>query len=234
MDMATYVQLQLRRGKSVDGVQIVSAANLAECWKPHIDTQTSPEFDPDVASSGYAMGWVCQTFRDGTSLVWHSGGIDGFTTYIGFLPERDIGLVVLNNMNPTSIGSFFYLAVLNHLLGQRFGLNQGVNERLDGAYDQTIAKLGETWKQTVPVDPAAVTPFLGYYEGGYRLLLDNGTPQIRVGSRIMPLRALRDGSYVATAGLVPGLSVHLTRDSDGVPRLELEGFETVRRTVGLD
>jgi enoyl-[acyl-carrier-protein] reductase (NADH) len=46
-----------------------------------------------------------QTFRDGTSLVWHNGGIDGFTGHIGFLPERDIGLVMLNNMNPAQLGS---------------------------------------------------------------------------------------------------------------------------------
>jgi hypothetical protein len=97
---------------------------------------------------------------------WHVArvaqrGIDGFTTYIGFLPERDIGLVVLNNMNPASLGNLFYLAVLNHLLSQRFGLNQGVNERIDTAYDQAIAKLSETSKQAVPVNRATVAPFLG-------------------------------------------------------------------------
>ena len=234
MDMAAYVRLQLRKGRSADGTQVVSAANLAECWKPHVNTPISPEFDPDLVSSGYAMGWISQTFRDGTSLVWHNGGIDGFTTYIGFFPERDIGLVVLNNMNPVTIGSFFYLAVLNHLLNQRFGLNQGEIERIDAAYDQAIAKLSETWKQTIAANRAAVVPFLGYYEGGYRLLFENGTPEIRIGSRVMPLRALRDGSYVTTSGLLPGLPVRLTRGSDGVPRMELDGLETVHRTVGLD
>ena len=145
-----------------------------------------------------------------------------------------VGLVVLNNMNPATVGSFFYLAVLNHLLNQRFGLNQGENERIDAAYDQAIAKLSETWKQTIAANRAAVVPFLGYYEGGYRLLFENGTPEIRVGSRVMPLRALRDGSYVTTSGLLPGLPVHLTRGSDGVSRMELDGLETVHRTVGLD
>jgi CubicO group peptidase (beta-lactamase class C family) len=239
MDMAAYVRLQLRTGTSAAGVKVVSAANLAECWKPHIDLPLSPDFDPEVVSRGYAMGWLHQTFRDGTSFVGHTGGIDGFTTDIGFLPERDIGLVVLNNMHPYSIvstpfGIFFNLAVLNHLLSQRFGLNQGVNERIDAAYDQAVATLGDTWKQTIPVTRAAVAPFLGYYEGGYRLLLDNGTPQIRIGSRVMPLRALPDGSYVTTSGLLLGLPVHLTRGADGVARMELEGLETVRRTVGFD
>jgi CubicO group peptidase (beta-lactamase class C family) len=233
-DMAAYVRMQLRNGTSVDGVEVVSAANLAECWKPHVEMPTSPELDPDVVSAGYGMGWIHQTYRDGTSLVWHNGGIDGFTTLIGFLPERDIGLVVLNNMNPASIGFFFYLAVLNHLLSQRFGLNEGVNERIEAAYDEASARLGGTWKRTIPVDHAAVAPYAGYYQGGYRLLVDGEVPTIRIGSRVMPLRALSDGAYVTTSGLVPGIRIHLTRGSDRVPRMELEGLETVSRTVGFD
>jgi CubicO group peptidase (beta-lactamase class C family) len=243
MDMAAYVRLQLRNGTSIDGVEVVSAVNLAECWKPHVDVPTSPErwcactaggFDPDAVSAGYGMGWVHQTYRDGTSLVWHSGGIDGFTTLIGFLPEHDIGLVVLNNMNPGPLGLFFDQAVLNHLLSQRFGFNLGVNERIEAAYDQAIAKFRETWQQTTPADYAAVAPYAGYYQGGYRLLVDREVPEIRIGSRVMPLRALSDGAYVTTSGTDPGLRVHLSRGSDGVSRMELEGLETVSRTVGLD
>jgi beta-lactamase class C len=233
MDMAAYVQMQLRKGRSVEGVEVVSAANLAECWRPHIDVPTSPEFDPDVVSAGYGMGWIHQTYRDGTSLVWHNGGIDGFTTLIAFLPERDIGLVVLNSINPEPIGLFFYLAVLNHLLSQRFGLNQGVNERIDAAYDEAVAKLDETWQQSLPANPEAVAPYLGYYQGGYRLTLDDGVPKIRIGSRVMPLRALPDGAYVTTSGLIPNLRTHLSRSSAGVARMELEGLEIVDRTVGL-
>jgi CubicO group peptidase (beta-lactamase class C family) len=176
MDMAAYVRLQLRNGTSIDGVEVVSAANLAECWKPHVDVPTSPELDPDVVSAGYAMGWIHQTYRDGTSLVWHNGGIDGFTTFMGFLPQHDIGLVVVNNMNPEPIGLFFYLAVLNHLLSQRLGLNLGINEKIEDAYKQAIAKLNETWKQTIPANPEAVAPYVGYYQGGYRLLVDGEVP----------------------------------------------------------
>jgi CubicO group peptidase (beta-lactamase class C family) len=231
-DMAAYVQLQLRKGKSAAGVEVVSAANLAECWKPHVGVPTSPEFDPDVASAGYGMGWIHQKYRDGTSLVWHNGGIDGFTTLIAFLPEKDIGLVVLNSMNPEPIGLFFYLAVLNHLLSQRFGLNQDANLRIDAAYDEAIAKLDETWRQSIPADPEAVAPYVGYYQGGYRLTVDDGVPRIRIGSRVMPLRALPDGAYVTASGLIPNLRVRLSGDPGGVSRMELEGLETVNRTVG--
>jgi hypothetical protein len=50
----------------------------------------------------------------------------------------------------------------------------------------------------------------------------------------MPLRALPDGAYVTSSGLLPDVRVHLTWGSDGVSRMELEGLETVSRTVGFD
>ncbi|MEU2632615.1 serine hydrolase domain-containing protein, partial [Kitasatospora sp. NPDC007106] len=160
-DMAAYVRLQLRRGVSVDGRRVVSAQNLAECWKPHIPVPVSPEFDPDVTASGYGMGWIRNRFRDGTSLVWHNGGIDGFTSYIGFLPERDLGLVVLNAMNPTPTGPYFYLYVLNLLLSERFGLNRGVPEKAHAAYLAALQGLRDLGSRTAPTDPGATAAFLG-------------------------------------------------------------------------
>lgn len=233
-DMAAYVRLQLRGGVSISGRRVVSAANLAECWKPHIAVPVSPELDPDAVSSGYGMGWIRERYRDGTSLVWHNGGIDGFTSWIGFLPEHDLGLVVLNSMNSSPIGAFFYLYVLNVLLSQRFGLNVGVPTKVDDAYQAAISDLRGLGRLARPVDPHAVAPFLGYYEGGYRLVLDNRDLRILLGPRVMPVRAMSDGGYIMSGGLVVGTRVVLDRDSDGVPRMELVGLETVRRTLGLD
>lgn len=231
-DMAAYVRLQLRRGVSVDGRRVVSAKNLAECWKPHIPVPVSPEFDPDVTTSGYGMGWIRNRFRDGTSLIWHNGGIDGFTSYIGFLPERDLGLVVLNAMNPTPTGPYFYLYVLNLLLSERFGLNNGVPAKAHAAYLAALEDLRALGRQTAPTDPGATAPYLGYYESGYRLTRDGRNLSLHLGPRTLPLGILPDGSYVVTGGLLVGSKVLLTRDVDGTPRIEVVGFETVRRTVG--
>ncbi len=232
IDMTAYVRLHLRRGNSVDGIDVVSDTNLAEGWKSHIEIPYSTELDPDTVSSGYGMGWIHQRFSDDTSLIWHNGGIDGFTTYIGFLPERDTGLVVLNNMNPSDIGPLFYTAVLDHLLSEKFGLNQGVAERVHAFYDETVAKLRELSAQTAPVNRAAVAPFLGYYEAGYRLSLDDGVLRLTNGPRTFTLRAMPDGSYVTTTGLLVGIPVNLTRRSDGGAQMELVGIEKVGRTVG--
>ncbi|MCU7820396.1 hypothetical protein [Kitasatospora sp. DSM 101779] len=46
-------------------------------------------------------------------------------------------------------------------------------------------------------------------------------------------RAVAFGTYVMTGGLLVGNTVRLTRDADDTPLVEVVGFETVRRTVGL-
>ena len=61
-----------------------------------------------------------------------------------------------------------------------------------------------------------------------------GSSPRRLGPRILPLRALPDGTYVASGGLLIQNIVKLDRDADGTPRVELAGLEAVRRTVGLD
>ena len=233
IDMTAYVRLQLRQGTSINGDAVVSAANLAECHRRHIDSQYSPDLDPDVTASGYAMGWINQTYVDGTSLVWHNGGIDGFTTFIGFFPERDLGLVVLNSMNPVNVGVLFYTAVLDALVAERFGLNEGVGEKVVTLYDQTIDGLGQTWDASRPVDRAAVAPFLGEYQNSYRLAFAGDELQVTNGPRVMSVRAMPDGTYVLSGGLLLGTPLQLTRGPDGSSRMELVGVERVQRTVGL-
>jgi CubicO group peptidase (beta-lactamase class C family) len=62
-DMAVWVQLQLRQGLSVTGTRVVSAANLAECWKGHIAMEFSTAYDPDAVGVQYGMGWINETYK---------------------------------------------------------------------------------------------------------------------------------------------------------------------------
>jgi CubicO group peptidase (beta-lactamase class C family) len=61
--MANYVTMQLRRGVAIDGTRVVSEANLAECWNPHIAVPTSAVLDPDAVSTGYGMGWMSVEYK---------------------------------------------------------------------------------------------------------------------------------------------------------------------------
>jgi CubicO group peptidase (beta-lactamase class C family) len=232
-DMAAYVAMQLNGGTSATGERVVSAANLAECWNPHIDLPTSPELDPDLVSAGYGMGWISQTYRDGRRLVWHNGGIDGFASYIGFFPQDDLGLVVLTNMGPLPRGLYFAPYVLNLLLSAHFGLNLGVNETVVAQYQAAEQHLSDLAAQAEPVDPSAVAPYLGDYEKGWRVAFDaDDTLRLHQSSRDIPLMALPDGSYVMASGVLPGNTVRFSRDADGMPWLEIQDIETVRWSSG--
>jgi hypothetical protein len=64
----------------------------------------------------YAMGWMIQSTPKGT-IVWHNGGTPSFGAYVGLLPDRKIGVVVLtneaNNGFPDAVGFW----TLDRLLG---------------------------------------------------------------------------------------------------------------------
>ncbi|MFD0532188.1 hypothetical protein ACFQ1I_45600 [Kitasatospora arboriphila] len=136
-------------------------------------------------------------------------------------------------MNPTPTGPYFYLYVLNLLLSERFGLNRGVPEKAHAAYLAALQGLRDLGSRTAPTDPGATAAFLGHYEGGYRLTRQGLDLSLHLGPRTLPLGVLPDGTYVVTTGLLVGNEVRLTRDADGTPLIEVVGFETVRRTVGL-
>lgn len=232
-DMAAWVRLQLRQGRSVTGRRVVSAADLIECWKPHV---TAPLIygaaNPDVQTSGYAMGWFSDEYKDGSRLVWHAGGFDGFTTYMAFLPEHDLGLVVLSNINPGPTGSLWNLFVLDQLLSDRFGLNgSGRGTTLTNAA-AALAALADLGRQATTVDLKAVEPYLGYYEGGWSMVREGRELLLRIGPRTIPLLVMPDGTFVMAGGPNVGARIRLARESDGTPHVELPGVETVRRTTG--
>lgn len=73
---------------------------------------------PELRLYGYAMGWMVATLR-GRRLLWHSGGIDGFTTYALFLPDDDIGVVASVNLHLTqNLPLAVVLDVADALLGE--------------------------------------------------------------------------------------------------------------------
>ncbi len=231
-DMAAYVRLQLRGGLSVTGERVVSPGGLAECHQPHVDVPIAREYDPDAVSQGYGMGWITEKYNDDSVLTWHTGGIDGFTTFIGFLPGHDLGLAVLTNTNVTPNGAWFYIYLLNTLLNRRLGLNAGVAPSALATGHAAVQGLADLRRQSSPADPDATAPWLGHYEAGYRIERVGRDLVVWNGPRRFPLRVMTDGTYVAAEGFIAGAPAGLGRDTDGTPTLSFVGVETARRTTG--
>jgi CubicO group peptidase (beta-lactamase class C family) len=104
--MAGWVRLQLGNG-TLEGRRVVSPEGLAFTRTPKVALS-------DKAS--YALGWVIQQTPNGT-IVWHNGGTAAFGAFVGMVPDKSIGVIVLSNETnvgfPDAIGRW----ILDRVLG---------------------------------------------------------------------------------------------------------------------
>jgi hypothetical protein len=77
--------------------------------------QGSPIF-PEIGETSYGMGLFITSYR-GHKHVHHGGNLDGFSLLLSFLPNDGIGVVVLTNLDGTSLRDLVPLAVYDRLLG---------------------------------------------------------------------------------------------------------------------
>lgn len=161
-EMVRYVQTELGNGINPDGRRVVSAENLERTWQPSVALRAGPGTPPDMAAFAghYALGWVLGAYG-GQRLIWHSGGTLGFTTLVSFLPEADLGVVVLTNRSGTA--SSFTYAVQFRLLELVFDQPAAFDALLEASLAGSAAGRADLLAHLGEIDPAAVTPYLGRY-----------------------------------------------------------------------
>jgi len=139
-DLAKYITMYLNRGE-FNGVKIVGKEMIELMEKPHIKV---PYEIFSGESYGYGLG-VYPNFL-GYKLVAHSGSVLVYTAYIGYIPERKIGVAVLANAAGYPL-SYIGMYALAQMLGKnpetdipfiRIGRLMG---KLEGTY--------ETYKSTM-------------------------------------------------------------------------------------
>ncbi len=113
-DMSKWVLLQLNKGKIGD-TQIVSESQIAQLHSPQMVIPETSKYT-EMPYSSYALGWVVSPYR-GHPMLHHSGGIDGFSTLTTFLPNDNIGLVVLANLSGAPVPGILTYNVIDRLLG---------------------------------------------------------------------------------------------------------------------
>jgi CubicO group peptidase (beta-lactamase class C family) len=106
-DMARWLRLQLGNGV-FEGKRLISAENLDFIRTPKVGVS-------DTIS--YALGWAIRATPNGR-VIWHSGATDSFGAYAGFLPDKDVGVVVLTNESnvgfPDAIGEWVFDRLINN------------------------------------------------------------------------------------------------------------------------
>jgi CubicO group peptidase (beta-lactamase class C family) len=105
-DMARWIRMQLNNG-TFDGRRIVSSENLAYTRMPKVAVSDKVF---------YALGWYNWLTPNG-NILWHDGDALSFGSFVGLVPDKNIGIIILSNETnvtaPNSLGAW----VLDRILG---------------------------------------------------------------------------------------------------------------------
>ena len=105
-DMARWVRMQLGNG-TFDGRRIVSSENLAYTRMPKVALNDQVFYD---------LGWYNYLTPNG-NILWHDGDALSFGSFVGLVPDKNIGIIILTNETnveaPNSLGAW----VLDRILG---------------------------------------------------------------------------------------------------------------------
>lgn len=176
IDMTKWLRLQMHNG-SFEGKQLISKNSTL--YMHSSKTIMSPL--ASVNNEYYCQGWVYRESRP-YPIIWHNGGTLGHHTLVAFVPQANIGMVVLSNLDSV---------LLPESLAYRFfDLYFG-----NPARDYSAEALALTKKEQAnvsitkqPTSPDPVLP-LERYVGNYS---DQTYGKINISQK--------NGSLVATAG----------------------------------
>jgi CubicO group peptidase (beta-lactamase class C family) len=159
-DLARWVTIQLNEGR-IDGQQVFPPEVIRETHHPFAETDT--RFGPYEREGGYGLGWYIGGY-DGRVLIHHFGGFAGWRSHVSFMPEHDVGVVVLANQGP--VGSLLADLVATYAydwwLGRdsleavyrakRDEVTQRVTQRKGRIEDDLARRAERTWTLTEPLE----------------------------------------------------------------------------------
>lgn len=229
-DMARYLQMQLNRGVAVDGTRVVSEDNLERTWQRGVAVPPAPELPPIVSESmeNYGLGWFIGHYG-GLEVISHSGGTYGFGAEVAFVPEADLGVVVLANdvLCGALVGFAVQYRLFEIVFDQEPAVEEGFVSFLKAVESQQAAVAG----MLSTIDPGDLSPFMGKFThptlGEVELRLVEGELVLDAGefrSRLAPLPGIPGlaPQYVMVDPPLNGAPVFVSLASkDGAPRAVL-------------
>jgi CubicO group peptidase (beta-lactamase class C family) len=93
-DLGLFLIAQLNQGK-VNGQQVFPAQVIKKSQKQLVSHNATVL---GFKRTGYAWGWQIGPYK-GKKMLHHFGGVAGTHTHSSFMPDHNVGLVVLNNEN---------------------------------------------------------------------------------------------------------------------------------------
>jgi CubicO group peptidase (beta-lactamase class C family) len=118
LDMAQWLRLQLAEGM-YKATRLISSGALKEMHTPQTVIRKDPPWAqllPEANFLGYGLGWFLHDHR-GRKVVQHGGNIDGMSALVAMIPEEKLGVVILTNMNGTSLPTALMFRVFDAYIG---------------------------------------------------------------------------------------------------------------------
>jgi len=150
-DLLRYVAMELAEGKLPDGTQYIGRDALLKRRERQVDIGKE---------TTYGMGLMVDT-KYGTPVVHHGGDLSGFHSDVMWLPEHNVGAVVLTNANPGwVIRDVFQRKLLEVLFDGRDEADADAAAQAKNFYAQLAANRKLL---TVPADAAESSKLAGHY-----------------------------------------------------------------------
>ncbi|MEN8249349.1 MAG: serine hydrolase [Bacteroidota bacterium] len=188
-DLSHWVQMQLSKGM-YNGKRIVEENIIEETWKPQIaigvNKWVKENLNPYTNFSNYGLGWRVFDFR-GNFLVEHTGGLDGMLSYVGFIPEENLGVVLVTNSDQHDLQNCLPKYLFDRLLeeeeqydwsGNYLKINKANKERRA----KEKQKAEENYGKTEPILPleAYCGEYISDIYGTATIYMVNGQIQIKL------------------------------------------------------
>jgi CubicO group peptidase (beta-lactamase class C family) len=144
-DLAKFLLVQLADGRQGKR-QALPAAVIR---RSHERQATTDSRYLDFPRDGYAWGWYTGDYK-GRRMLHHFGAFAGFHAHLSFIPEANVGLVVLNNEDMLSARLTSVIA--DHAYGLALG-EDGIAAKADARYAQ-LAQEAKQMEQAVAAQHA--------------------------------------------------------------------------------
>lgn len=118
-DMAQWLKLNMDEGMYGEK-RIIDAAVIRDIHSQQTPVPLIPAIQekfPDAKRFDYCLSWLTVDHR-GKLMVWHNGAIDGMRAVIGFIPEENIGAVLLSNSEVQNFHEALFMYIMDKLLGE--------------------------------------------------------------------------------------------------------------------
>jgi CubicO group peptidase (beta-lactamase class C family) len=114
-DMAKWLLLHLNLGK-IENHQLLSAELLQQMYIPHnVIPVESPFSMHESPVNSYGLGWFISSYR-GHKTIHHNGTTDGFSSFVSFMLEEGVGVIILTNVWNSLLPTYMTNQIYDELL----------------------------------------------------------------------------------------------------------------------